>query len=259
MNPLDSISWARWLRSALFIASAALVAFAIHLSIDRPWLSAILLTLAVAALVPPWLSRRRFRRLLLSGDAERVVAAWSEAAEHGPHQETTVPLIAATTFAAYGWVREARAQLQRVRPGPAFLASAEHRLFVETLLEAFDGDREQAMTMAETIASLPLPPVSDKLKRQVVMLRASLSALARAFAHTPLTGDLETLQDTARSSPLVSWAMRYAAAIIAVDRGEAWRVQALLSGAPSWPPQSAFKQFHEELLARTRPKSQPTA
>jgi hypothetical protein len=44
--------------------------------------------------------------------------------------------------------------------------------------------------------------------------------------------------------------MRYAAAIVAVDRGRARDVQALLSGAPVWPDQSAFHTYHSELLSQ---------
>jgi len=232
----------------LFVVSAALVALSVHLSLDRPWLAIALLIAAVGALIPPWWARRRFRQLLLSGDAERVVEAWQEAAEQGPHSETTTPLVAATAFAAYGWVQEARKHLRMLRPGPAWEASAEHRMFVETMLEAFDGDRDQAMHMAQSIIGLPLPAVSPKLKQQVVLLRAALGALSRAFAHRSAAGDLDVLEHTARTSPLVSWAMRYAAAIIAIDRGESMRAASLLSGAPQWPPQSAFRQFHEELI-----------
>jgi hypothetical protein len=257
MKLLEPGSTMRFGRRLLFVVSAALVALAIHQSLDKPWLSAVLVVLAAVALVPPWLARRRFRRLLLSGDAERVVEAWREALDRAPHQETIAPLIAATAFASYGWVKEARVHLQRVRRGPGWDASAEHRLFVETLLEAFDGDREQAMKMADAVASLPMPPVNAKLRRQVLTLRASLGALARAFAHRPREGDLGVLEHVARSSPLVSWAMRYAAAIVAVDRGEGWRVPLLLYGAPSWPPQSAFRQFHDELIAQLARQSTP--
>lgn len=262
MDPSAPFGWTTMAIRALFVASAALVALALHLSVSRPWLAAVLLVAAVSALIPPWIARRRFRRLLLSGDAERVVQAWREAAEQGPHQQTTAPLIAATAFAAYGWVQEARQQLQKLRPGPAWEASTEHRMFVETLLEAFDGDRDQAMHMAQRIEAMPLPPVSRRLRRQVVLLRSALVALSRAFAHRPVAGDLDVLERTARSSPLVSWAMRYAAAIIAVDRGESTRAVELLSGAPPWPPQSAFRQFHEELVARvvgSPPDRQPPA
>jgi hypothetical protein len=44
--------------------------------------------------------------------------------------------------------------------------------------------------------------------------------------------------------------MRYAAAIVLVDQGKANGVRDLLAGAPEWPKESAFRAFHEELLAR---------
>jgi hypothetical protein len=258
MNPLEQTNWLRIARALLFVGSAVLMAVALHLSIDRPWLSLTLLVAAFAALIPPYVSRRKLRKLLLSGDAERVVAEWRQTADRGPHRETTGPLIAATAFAAYGWVQEARAQLQRVRPGPGWEAAVEHRMFVETLLEAFDGDRDHAMRMADAVEALPIPSVSPRLRDQVLVLRASLAALARAFAHHPQPGDLDLLMRVARTSPLVSWAMKYAAAIVAIDRGETWRVPSLLSGAPAWPEQSAFRKFHDELLVQLLRGADPT-
>ena len=84
----------------------------------------------------------------------------------------------------------------------------------------------------------------------MALLRRGLAALARAFAHASREGDARLLGRAAGASPLVHWAMRYAAAIVAVDRGRAREVQALLSGAPAWPEESAFHAYHEELLAR---------
>jgi hypothetical protein len=248
----------RLIRRALFVVSAALVALSIQMAFCRPWLSVVLALLSLVALVPPFLARRKFRALLLSGDAERVVALWREAAMHESHDESTVRLIAATAFAAYGWVQEARAQLQRLRLGPASDATAEHRLFVETLLEAFDGDRNHAVQMANAMVALPVPPVGRKLRDQVLLLRASVGALARAFAHHSQPGDLELLDLVSRSSPLVSWAMRYAAAIVAVDLGQLRRAHALLANAPAWPPQSAFRAFHDELVAQVSSLDMPT-
>ena len=43
--------------------------------------------------------------------------------------------------------------------------------------------------------------------------------------------------------------MRYAAAIVAVDRGEPGVVKQLLAGAPEWPTESAFRTYHDELMA----------
>ena len=59
------------------------------------------------------------------------------------------------------------------------------------------------------------------------------------------------LAKAAGTSPLVHWAMRYAAAIVAVDRGRPREVRGILSGAPTWPAQSAFHTYHDELLGRS--------
>jgi hypothetical protein len=45
--------------------------------------------------------------------------------------------------------------------------------------------------------------------------------------------------------------MRYAAAVVAIDHGRARDVRALLAEAPAWPEESAFRAFHDELLARS--------
>jgi hypothetical protein len=47
--------------------------------------------------------------------------------------------------------------------------------------------------------------------------------------------------------------MRYAGAIVALDAGHPADVSALLAGAPAWPPESAFHEYHQELLARAVP------
>jgi len=44
--------------------------------------------------------------------------------------------------------------------------------------------------------------------------------------------------------------MRYAAAIVAIDRGRAAAVRALLASAPSWPKESVFRGYHDELMDR---------
>jgi hypothetical protein len=82
------------------------------------------------------------------------------------------------------------------------------------------------------------------------MLRRGLGALARAFAHSSREGDAKVLAKAAGASPLVHWAMRYAAAIVAIDRGQAADVRALLASAPSWPKESVFRDYHDELLDR---------
>lgn len=251
MDVYDQVSpgW-RIARRALFVVSAALVALALRLATGHPWLSVTFALLSLVALIPPYMMRHKFRKLLLSGDAERIASVWWTVAQRTPYPETTGPLIAATAFAAFGWVEQARAHLRRVCPGPAWESAREHRMFVETMLEVFDGDRSRAIEMAEAIVALPLPPVRGRLREQVVLLRASLAAFARAFARHYDVGDFGLLEMAARTSPLVSWAMRYAAAVIAVDQGWTEQARVLLADAPMWPEQSAFRAFHQELLAR---------
>ena len=43
--------------------------------------------------------------------------------------------------------------------------------------------------------------------------------------------------------------MRYAAAVIAVDKGDLGRARAILEEAPKWPAGSAFRAFQAELGA----------
>ena len=42
--------------------------------------------------------------------------------------------------------------------------------------------------------------------------------------------------------------MRYAAAILALDRGHRDEARALIASAPAWPAESAFREYHDELL-----------
>jgi hypothetical protein len=85
------------------------------------------------------------------------------------------------------------------------------------------------------------------------VLRRGLAAMARAFAHTSRDDDARVLSRAASASPLVHWAMRYAGAIVALDTGHPSAVPALLAGAPAWPAESAFHEYHQELLARAVP------
>lgn len=234
------------------MASAALVAVAVVLAPDHPLVAVLLLLAASGAFLPAAVARVRFRRLLLSGDAPRVIATWRRSLRGTPQAEAAEPMMSALLFAAYGWVDEARAHLHRARFKPEARLAREHLLVVETLVEAFDGDRAHAMETAHAIATLPIPNVGVRLQRRVVLLRAAVGALARAFAHRACKGDLEVLEHMAQTSPLVSWAMRYAAAIVAIDDNQPARARALIAGAPDWPEQSAFKSFHAELMQACR-------
>jgi hypothetical protein len=211
-----------------------------------------LLVFAALLLAPALVGRWRMRRLLKSGDVERVIGTWEGSIERVPHSETVAPLLKATAYASYGWIEAGRWALSRAVKGPAWEAALEQRLFVETLLDTFEGDREAAMRKAEALQTLPMPSSGPLARHRIALLRRGLAALARAFAHASREGDADLLGKAAGASPLVHWAMRYAKAVVFVDRGRGRDVPALLAGAPQWPVQSAFHEYHTELLARAK-------
>jgi hypothetical protein len=210
----------------------------------------VLVLVAAAFVVPAWMSRRRMRRLLLSGDIGRILGTWQSSFRKVTYPETMTPLVTATAYAAYGFIDQARDALSRAAKGPAWDAAVEQRLFVEALLDVYEGDRSLAMAKAERLESLPLPDVSFWMRRKISLLRRGVTAFTRAFAHASRASDERLLQKAARSSPLVHWAMRYARAIVLVDAGRAGEARDLLADAPSWPAESAFRSFHDELVAQ---------
>lgn len=212
--------------------------------------AAVVVVVAGALLVPAWLARRRMRALLLSGDITRILVTWQRSFRRVTHPETMAPLVTATAYAAYGFIDPARAALSRAARGPAWEAAVEQRLFVETLLDVYEGDRALALSKAAELEKLPLPKVGFWMRRKVALLRRALGALARAFAHTSTVTDEVVLRDAARSSPLVFWAMAYARAVVLVDAGRRDEARTLLATAPSWPEESAFRSFHDELDAQ---------
>jgi hypothetical protein len=208
-----------------------------------------LLVFAALVFLPAAVTRWRMRRLLMSGDVQRVIGRWEGSIRRVPHRDTMAPLLRATAYASYGWIDAARRALERAVRGPAWDAALEQRLFVETLLDTFEGDRDGAVRKAARLEALPTPSTGLWARRRIVLLRRGLGALARAFAHASRTGDARLLARAAAASPLVHWAMRYAAAVVALDDGRAGDVHALLAGAPAWPAESAFQAYHDELLA----------
>ncbi len=204
----------------------------------------------VAFTVPAWLSRRRMRRLLLSGDVQRILGTWQGSLGKVTYPETMAPLMTATAYAAYGFIDRARTALARAARGPAWEAAVEQRLFVEALLDVYEGERDRAMTKAEELEQLPIPRTGFWMRRKVARLRSGVAALARAFAHASRAEDERVLASAGASSPLVHWAMRYARAVFLVDAGRKDEARALLVGAPEWPTESAFRAFHDELAAQ---------
>jgi hypothetical protein len=238
----------RWLRPVVFVGSAVLAAATLRFAWHRPMVSAAFLAGAACFLVYRWISRRRIRSILHSGDVHSVLRRWSSSLEHIPHPATMGPLMTATAFAAYGWVDQARAAIAAAERGPAWEAALEHRLFLDALLLTFEGDRDGALEQAGRLERLPLPPAERGLRDRVRMLRIAVGALARAFAHQSQPDDREILERASETSPLVFWAMRYAAAVVAIDQGDLTRALALLADAPVWPEQSTFRAFHAEIF-----------
>ncbi len=243
---------ARLLAWLPFVASAALVALAIDLALRSPLLGLLSGALALLVFVPQLVSRRRLRRILTSGDVNAVIAVWSRSLDRLPHPQTMGPLLLATALAAHGLTDRARRVLQRAERGDAWEAALEHRLFLGALIDAFEGEREQALEKAGALERLPLPAAGPFLQNRVLLLRAALAAFARAFARLARPGDAELLQRAANTSPLVHWAMRYAAAVALIDGGRSGEARRLVEAAPRWPEESAFHFFQLELEAQLK-------
>jgi hypothetical protein len=248
MQHLASLERRARIRTALWLLTAAVtLAFALHLGRKSPALGFVLLATFLLTQLPSALRQLRIRRMLRSGDFGKVLQACHPTLARLPHPETLGPLMVAAALAAHGLVDRARRALDRAVRGDAWEAALEHRWFVETLMEAFDGDRRRAVERAESLEKLPLPAGSAPLRKRVARLRSALAALARAFARCPHPGDAEVLEAASNDSPLVHWAMRYGAIVAYLERGEHERAHVLLQGAPQWPADSAFRAFQEEL------------
>jgi hypothetical protein len=238
----------RFLARTTFVLSAAAVAVGLHSAVHQPLAAALVAVLVLAMAIPGYVARRRVREVLRSGDVQSVLTAWSGNFARLPYRETMEPLVTAAAFASCGWVEQARTALGRSVRGPAWDAALEHRLFVETLLDAFEGDRAGALAKAARLATLPMPLAGPFLNGRVRVLRDALAAFARAFAHEGTPSDLALLERASKKSPLVHWAMLYAAAVVAIDLGDLSHARKLLASAPPWPQGSAFCAFHEELM-----------
>lgn len=254
MDPLSSGNHGdgRVLFWIAFIASAALAAAAVRFSLHEPLIAAALLSLAAIAALSRWISRRRLHRVMRSGNVIAVLQSWSSTLERIPYPATMAPLMTATAFAAHGWVESARAALAAAERGPAWDAAIEHRLFLDTILLALEGDRDAALEQSRRLARMPLHVKDNALRDRILSIRVAVGAFARAFAHQSEPGDGELLERASERSPLVFWAMRYAAAIVAIDRGDHAKVPNLLAGAPHWPEESIFRSFHNEIADHAR-------
>lgn len=230
-----------------FVLSALWAAVVLRLIAREPRYAVPIVLLALVWLVPLGLSRMRQRQMLKRGNVPEVLEAWAPVLETTPYPETIQPLLVATAYAANGWMAQAREAVRRAKKGEAWSAAEEQRRIVDTLIEAFDGDRDRAVRLASDLVALPLPAVGVFLRRRIAALRFGLLALARAFARAPEPTDRRLLVAAARSSPLFHWAFSYAAAVVAIDEGDAKGARRAIEGAPVWPESSVFHAFHAEL------------
>ena len=233
---------------SFFVGSAALVALAIHVGLNNPSLGLLMASFAALMLIKRIRDKRRMQKLLTSGNVAVVLEAWHDSLRRVPHAETMRPLVVATLLAAHGMIEKARYALGAAKRGEAWDAALEHRLMIETLIDAFEGERERALSTATRLASLPIVPTSPWMRARITALRTALLAFARSFAHQAQEKDILALKRAAGQNPLVHWPMRYAAAVAYVDRGDAHQARALLQGAPDWPEESVFHHFHRELV-----------
>lgn len=251
MDPLpEEPRSGRWLPTVAFVASAALAAGTLRFAWHQPLLAAAGVAVFLAFVASRWLAQRRLRRLLRSGNVQSVLQRWAPSFSRIPNPATMAPLMTATAFAAYGWVGQARSAMAAAARGPAWDAALEHRLFLDAILLTFEGDRDGALLQASRLERLPLPASGGQIRDRVVLLRVAVAALARAFAHRSEPGDRERLTLASEASPLIFWAMRYAAAVIAVDQGDRDQAMALLAAAPAWPAESIFRAFHDEIVGQ---------
>jgi hypothetical protein len=244
-RPRHALSGARFV---LLLGSAALVAAVVRGAWDHPLaLGIAVLTMAIA-LGLRWWAQDRVVRALKAGDVETVLDHWSSLGPKLPDAATTLPIMRATALAAVGRLAGAREALASAERGAAWEAALEHRLLVDVLLAVFDGDVDEGQAVAARLHRFPLPE-NDATRSKLSTLRDAMTTLARVFAHRSAAGDAERLERAADESPLVHWAMRYGAAIAAIDAGDHAHARRLVATAPAWPAESAFARFHAEISA----------
>lgn len=253
----------RWLTWAPFVLTAAVASLVVHASLSRPWLLGGIVAAAVTFVVLLYIRQVQIRRSLAQGDLTHVVAKLLPTLKTLPHRDTMAPIALATLFAAHGQAREARATMATAQRGPVWDGAIEHRLFVEALLALLEGDFANAKDQVAHMATLPEASGPRAVRSRT--LREAMGSLTRAFARESQPGDVARLEEASKTSPSVSWIMRYGAAIAAVDHGDVARAARLIESAPAWPAGSRLRDVHAELTAllsrdavRSTPSDRPS-
>jgi len=235
------------------LPAVALLLGLFWLGLVSRWLLLIPALLALlAVLYPRWAERKRLDAIIASGDVRALLRAWKGTAATVAYPETSIPLMIATAYAAFGWVDEARKARAHLVEGPAFTASKDQVEFVDVLLEIYDGDREEALRRAELLASYESSSAAPKPTPRAKTIHRGLLAIARAFAHRATEDDRRVLAAARPPLPILAWPLRYAEAVAALDAGSPARAEELLRAAPAWPENSVFRTFHRELLSVAR-------
>jgi hypothetical protein len=244
MKPLSPRA-VQWIRGVLFVSSAAVVAVALDYGRHD---ARVLFGLAALLLIVParrYWARRSLTALLRSGDVTRLLNAWDAAARVGtPAGRPAERLIRATALASYGWTKRAR-QLLDLAHGTAG-EGLEHRVFLEVLLTALEGNHARSMQMAVALSSLPLG-ANPRASQRAELHRNAALALARAFAGCGTKADDEVLDRAGRDNPVLFWPTRYARAHLGLQHGNRRPAKRLVRVAPSWPEQSVFRQLTRDL------------
>jgi hypothetical protein len=210
------------------------------------WLVAGLSALVLVTYVRAWRLRERLQQAMQAARVDDVLE--SLRAQTLGQDEGVYQLLSATALAAFGYVEQARRGLAQLERSAVMRTALEQRLIAEVLLDVFEGARNDALRKATLLELLPVP--RGVIDKKIAHLRQGIASFVRAFSHVALPGDDARLRGAAREIPLISWAMRYAQAIVAIDSGRASDVAGLLAGAPDWPLASAYHEYHAELLAR---------
>jgi hypothetical protein len=244
MQPLSPRA-IRWIRSGIFVTSAAAVAGALHQGRHDPITLCLLAAVFMILPLRKYLAYRNLESLLKSGDVTRLLNAWDSASRLEPYNNGHAErLIRATALASYGWTKRARQLLDLAQGNPG--EGLEHRVFLEVLLTALEGNHTRSMQMALALSSLPLSANRGASQRAELHRSAAL-ALARAFAGCGTKADDQVLDRAGRQNPVLFWPTRYARAHLGLQHGNPAQAKRLVRRAPRWPEQSVFRQLTRDL------------
>ncbi len=212
------------------------------------WIVAAISSMVLVAYFRAWRAQERLRSWMREARVDDVLE--SLRAQTAGQDEGIYQLLSATALAAFGYVDKARHALVLFERSQVVRTALEQQLIAEVLLDVFEGSRDAALRKVSLLESLPVR--RGLIDKKVAVLHHGIASFVRAFSHRAEPQDDAYLRGAERDIPLISWAMRYARAIVAIDTGRASEVIGLLEGAPVWPPSSAYHEYHTELLTRAR-------